>query len=188
MKTLVCFGDSITADEMFFDGTPRLTPRLQEMLPNLKVLNAGVPGDNTFDALQRIEEDVLSYEPNFVTVFLGTNDAVSFAQVPLQVYKENLEKIVSTISPEKVLLISPAPVDEERQHNRTNEILGQYAAEVEEVARKTGSHFLNLYAEMIQEKDYKIFVEDEEKDGLHFGAEGYAYLAKLICEKLKEIL
>lgn len=31
MKTLVCFGDSITADEILFDGTPRLTPRLQEM-------------------------------------------------------------------------------------------------------------------------------------------------------------
>ncbi|QWG34370.1 SGNH/GDSL hydrolase family protein [Bacillus mycoides] len=188
METLVCFGDSITADETFFDGTPRLTPRLQEMFPNWKVVNAGVPGDNTFDALNRIEDDVLSYKPDFITVFLGTNDAVSFAQVPLQAYKENLEKMVSRISPEKVLLISPAPVDEERQHHRTNEILGQYAEVVEEVAKQTGSRFLNLYAEMIQEENYKIFVEDEEKDGLHFGAEGYAYLAKLICEKLKGIL
>lgn len=188
MKTLVCYGDSITADETFFDGTPRLTPRLQEMFPNWKVVNAGVPGDNTLDALQRIEEDVLSHEPDFVTVFIGTNDSVLFDPVPLQSYKENLEGIVNTISPEKVLLISPAPVDEARQHNRTNEVLGQYAAAEEEVARKTGSHFLNLYAEMIQEENYKIFVEDEEKDGLHFGAEGYAYLAKLIYEKLKGIL
>lgn len=188
MKTLICFGDSITADEMFFDGTPRLTPRLQEMFPNWKVVNAGVPGDNTFDALNRIEDDVLSHKPDFVTVFLGTNDAVSFSQVSLQVYKENLEKIVSMISPEKVLLISPAPVDEARQHNRTNEVLGQYADVVEEVAKETGSHFLNLYAEMIQEQHYKKFVEDDEKDGLHFGPQGYEYLAKLICEKLKGIL
>ena len=78
MKTLVCFGDSITADETFYDGMPRLTPRLQEMFPNWIVVNAGVPGDNTFDALNRIEEDVISYKPDFVTVFLGTNDAVSF--------------------------------------------------------------------------------------------------------------
>ncbi|KFN01390.1 esterase [Bacillus clarus] len=188
MKTFVCFGDSITADETFFDGTKRLTPRLQEMFPNWKVVNAGVPGDNTFDALKRIEADVLSYKPDFVTVFLGTNDAVTFDQVPLQVYKENLEEIVSRISPEKVLFISPAPVDEERQHNRTNKILSQYAEVVEGVARKTGSHFLNLYAEMIQEKEYKRFIEDEEKDGLHFGPEGYEYLAKLIGEKLKGIL
>lgn len=49
---------------------PRLTPRLQEMFPNWKVVNAGVPGDNTFDALNRIEEDVILYKPDFVTVFL----------------------------------------------------------------------------------------------------------------------
>ncbi|EMX0189667.1 esterase [Bacillus thuringiensis] len=188
MKTLVCFGDSITADETFFDGTPRLTSRLQAMFPNWKVVNAGVPGDNTFDALNRIEEDVISYKPDFVTVFLGTNDAVSFSQVSLQAYKENLEKIVNQVSSDKILLISPAPVDEERQYNRTNKVLGQYTDVVEEVARETGSYFLNVYAEMIQERDYKRFVENDEKDGLHFGPEGYEYVAKLIGEKLKGIL
>lgn len=70
MNTLVCFGDSITADETFWNGTQRLTPRLQEQFSNWKVENAGVPGDNTFDALKRIEEDVLSYKPTFVMVFL----------------------------------------------------------------------------------------------------------------------
>lgn len=40
------------------------------MFPNWKVVNAGVPGDNTFDALNRIEEDVILYKPDFVTVFL----------------------------------------------------------------------------------------------------------------------
>ncbi|MBE5106130.1 SGNH/GDSL hydrolase family protein [Bacillus thuringiensis] len=188
MKTLVCFGDSITADDALFDGTPRLTTRLQGVFPNWKVVNAGVPGDNTFDALNRIDEDVLSYRPDFVTVFLGTNDAVSYSQVSLQAYKENLEKIVNQVSSDKVLLISPAPVDEERQHYRTNKVLGQYADVVEEVARETGSHFLNLYTEMIQEQHYKRFVENDEKDGLHFGTEGYEYVAKLIGEKLKGIL
>ena len=188
MKTLVCFGDSITADDVFFDGTPRLTSRLQRIFPNWEVVNAGVPGDTTFDALNRIEEDVLSYKPDFVTVFLGTNDAVFFSQGSLQAYKEKLEKIVNDISSGKVLLISPAPVDEERQHNRTNEVLGQYADVVEEVAEETGSYFLNLYAEMMQERNYKTFVENDERDGLHFGREGDEYVAKLIGEKLKGIL
>ncbi|RAS95365.1 esterase, partial [Bacillus cereus] len=150
-----------------------------------KGVKSGVPCGNTFDALHRIEVDVLSHKPDFVTVFLGTNDAVSFSQGSLHVYKENLEKIVKRISSDKVLLISPAPVDEERQHNRTNKVLGQYADVVEEVAKETGSHFLNLYAEMIQERDYKRFVENDEKDGLHFGIEGYEYVAKLIGEKVK---
>ena len=86
-----------------------------------------------------------------------------FSQVSLQAYKENLEKIVNHISSDKVLLISPAPVDEERQRNRTNRVLGQYADVVEKVARETGSYFLNVFAEMIQERDYKRFVENGEK-------------------------
>ena len=166
---------------------PRLTPRLQEMFPKWKVVNAGVPGDNTFDALHRIEEDVISYKPDFVTVFL-VRMMQFFSQVSLQAYKENLEKIVNHISSHKVLLISPAPVDEERQRNRTNRVLGQYADVVEKVARETGSYFLNVFAEMIQERDYKRFVENGEKDGLHFGPEGYEYVARLIGEKLKGIL
>ncbi|CAI8715495.1 MULTISPECIES: SGNH/GDSL hydrolase family protein [Bacillus] len=187
MNTLVCFGDSITADETFWNGTQRLTPRLQEQFSNWKVENAGVPGDNTFDALKRIEEDVLSYKPTFVTVFFGANDAAFHKQVSLQEYEENLIKIVKKISPEKVLLISPAPVDEERQHARTNEVLGQYAKVVEEVSEQTGSHFLDLHTHMIEELDYKKFVENEERDGLHFSAAGYEYLSELIGNQLKEI-
>ncbi len=41
---------------------------------------------------------------------------------------------------------------------------------------------------MIQERNYKRFVENDERDGLHFGSEGYEYVAKLIGEKLKGIL
>lgn len=61
------------------------------MFPNWKVVNAGVPCDNTFDALKRIKEDVLSHKPDFVTVFLGTNDAVSFRKGHYKHTKENLE-------------------------------------------------------------------------------------------------
>ncbi|KEK22639.1 SGNH/GDSL hydrolase family protein [Bacillus gaemokensis] len=188
MNTLVCFGDSITAGETFWDGKPRLTPHLQEQFPNWNVVNAGVSGDNTFDALQRIEEDVLSFEPTFVTVFFGANDAAFHKQVSLQEYKENLIGIVNEISPEKVLLISPAPVDEERQHARTNEVLGHYVKVMEEVATQTGSYFLDLHSHMIQELNYKRFVENEERDGLHFGVVGYEYLSELIGDKLKGIL
>ncbi|MBY0598513.1 DUF459 domain-containing protein [Bacillus bingmayongensis] len=187
MNTLVCFGDSITADETFWNGDPRLTPRLQRLLPDWTVVNAGIPGDNTFDALKRIEEEVLSHEPTFVTVFFGVNDAAFHKQVSQQEYKENLIEIVKRISPEKVLLISPAPVDEERQNARTNEVLSQYAKVVEEVTTQTGSHYLDLHSYMIGELNYKRFVENEERDGLHFSAVGYEYLSELIGSKLKEI-
>jgi hypothetical protein len=32
-----------------------------------------VPGDNTFDAIERIQKDVLIHNPDFVTVLFGAN-------------------------------------------------------------------------------------------------------------------
>jgi lysophospholipase L1-like esterase len=56
---LVCFGDSITARTEGND-CPILTLKLKEKLSsNWEVINGCVPGNNTFDALQRIEKDVL---------------------------------------------------------------------------------------------------------------------------------
>jgi lysophospholipase L1-like esterase len=38
------------------------------------VINAGVPGDTTARAMQRLERDVLAYAPDIVLVTLGGND------------------------------------------------------------------------------------------------------------------
>lgn len=86
-----------------------------------------------------------------------------------------------------VLLISPAPVDEERQYARTNAVLKQYAEVVSDVAARTGSNFFDLYTSIIQLPNYKLLLENEKQDGLHFGVHGYEYLAEVIIEKIKEI-
>ena len=52
------------------------------------------------------------------------------------------------ISSDKVLLISPAPVDEERQHNRTNKVLGQYADVVE-----SGERNRKLFSKFVRRND-----------------------------------
>lgn len=187
MRRLICFGDSITAREIFENKALRLTPRLRNAFPEWEILNAGISGNNTNDALKRIEEDVLSHQPSFVIVFFGANDAAFHKQIPIQEYRENILEIVERISPYKVLLISPAPVDEERQYARTNAVLKQYAEVVSDVAVQTGSDFLDLYTSIIQLPDYKILLENENQDGLHFGVRGYEYLAEVIIEKIKEI-
>ncbi|MEH7463315.1 SGNH/GDSL hydrolase family protein [Bacillus thuringiensis] len=187
VKRLICFGDSITAREIFENKALRLTPRLQNAFPEWEILNAGISGNNTYDALKRLEEDVLSYQPSFVIVFFGANDAAFHKQIPLQEYRENIIEIVERISPYKVLLISPAPVDEERQYARTNAVLKQYAEVVSDVAARTGSNSLDLYTSIIQLPNYKLLLENEKQDGLHFGVHGYEYLAEVIIEKIKEI-
>ena len=181
MKRLICFGDSITAREVSDDGTDRLTPRLRNGLTNWDVINAGVSGNNSRDALHRVDRDVISQFPDLVTVLIGANDAATHKMIEQKEYESNLLIIVQKITPEKTVLISPPPVDEQRPRNRTNAVLQEYAHVVERVAMKTGSQFINLFSEMIQRPNFI----DMLSDGLHFTQSGYDFLSQLIIREIK---
>ena len=183
MKRLICFGDSITARELFDNGTERLTPRLQRAFNEWKIINAGISGDNTRDALNRLENDVLKYEPDVVIILFGANDAASHKLIAIEEYEANLIMIVRKIGHLKTILITPAPVDEARPRNRTNEVLLQYSEAVKRVALLTGSQFIDLFSEMIKHPDYIRMLSD----GLHFEESGYELLSQLIIDKVNEI-
>jgi lysophospholipase L1-like esterase len=181
---LVLFGDSITARTEGHDR-PLLTKKLEDKLcGNWDIINAGVPGNNTFDALERIENDVLLHNPDFVTVLFGANDAAFHKMVQLNDFERNLTNIVTAITPKKTILISPAPVDEELQHARTNAVLKQYTEIVRAVSEATGSHYLDLYSSMVSLHNLSEILRGLRNDGLHFGELGYDYLSDKICEEL----
>ena len=70
-EKLVCFGDSITANERYYIKYLReaLEPK------GIKVVNAGRSGDKTPMALTRIG-DVKAEKPDAVLLFFGANDSV----------------------------------------------------------------------------------------------------------------
>jgi lysophospholipase L1-like esterase len=69
---VVCFGDSLTYGTGAGEGES-YPDRLGENLGE-EVINAGVPGDTTAEALARLEEDVLIHDPRAVFITLGGND------------------------------------------------------------------------------------------------------------------
>jgi isoamyl acetate esterase len=186
MLKLVCFGDSITARKEGLD-TPMLTTKLAGQLDGFEVINAGVSGNNTIDAISRIEYDVLKHSPDLVTVLFGANDAAFHKMVDLNTYQNNIYKITQIIKPERTILISPAPVDEKVQFARNNEILFDYASAVKQVAFDTGSHFIDCFSKMIALDDYPQILKGTRNDGLHFGDKGYDFLVRLLVEKIKEV-
>lgn len=186
MKTLVCFGDSITARHEGFTE-PMLTSKIAERLPTINVINAGVPGHNTNDALSRIEQDVLSHQPHFVTVLFGANDAGKKRPVDLSTFTENMRTIVRFIGPYKTILITPSPVDEQKQADRTNNLLGQYAQAVKNVALELNCHLIDFYRHFLSQSDYQTKLKGIEDDGLHFGEAGYELLSELIVEKWQQL-
>ncbi|MFG6115753.1 GDSL-type esterase/lipase family protein [Halobacillus sp. MO56] len=186
MLKLVCFGDSITARK---EGraTPMLTTKLAEQVDGFEVINAGVSGNNTIDAISRIENDVIKHDPDLVTVLFGANDAAFHKVVDLEIYKTNIYKITEMIKPERTILITPSPVDEKVQFARTNEVLLDYASAVKQVAGDTECHFIDLFSKVIALDDYPQILKGIRNDGLHFGDKGYDFLVCLLVEKIKEV-
>ncbi|HEV7667460.1 MAG TPA: GDSL-type esterase/lipase family protein [Thermoanaerobaculia bacterium] len=168
--TIVAFGDSITAG-YGADGPGTTYPeRLAERIGR-PVINAGVPGDTTTDALARIEP-VLAENPWLVIVELGGNDLLQ--QVPIERTETNLSAIV-----ERLLAARTVPV--------LVEIHGPFG----------GGRFSDLF-ERLGDKYHVPVLEDAlpdilsdrtlKSDEIHPNAAGYAKLAEAVAEELAPIL
>lgn len=108
MKKIVLFGDSITAGY----GEEAITPILQNLIiedlaaqhyEEVMIVNAGMPGDTTQDAMKRLEKEVLAEQADIVTIFFGANDTNSDNLVPLEKYAENIETMITEIGKGKVI-------------------------------------------------------------------------------------
>lgn len=74
---IVCFGDSVTFgwNVDYKDSYPSvLEELLQKDYLNVKVINSGIGGDTVIDAYNRLESDVISFEPHLTIINLGLND------------------------------------------------------------------------------------------------------------------
>lgn len=186
MLEVINFGDSITARKEGYPS-PVLTYKLSSKMPNYKFMNAGVSGNTTEQAMFRFNKDVLSKRPDMVTVLFGANDSSTHKFVDIETFKRNISLFAKQIGPEKTILISPAPVDESLQANRTNERMEQYAQAVKEVAEETGSFFIDFFHIFYSLPNYKELLVGENNDGLHFGEAGYELLSDLIVQKVEEM-
>lgn len=91
---VIALGDSITYGRdatIDKDYVSLLSDRL-----DVPILNAGVSGDTTTEALARLETDVLSKNPSLVIVFLGGNDFLQ--KVNTATIFSNLDTIVERIT------------------------------------------------------------------------------------------
>jgi lysophospholipase L1-like esterase len=92
---IVFLGDSITAGQGA--GVGEDFPSLIGKALNVPIVNSGVTGSTTGEALLRINEDVLSKNPSIVVVELGGNDLLE--QVDVEVSRRNLDLILLKIKP-----------------------------------------------------------------------------------------
>ncbi len=168
--TIVCFGDSLTAGYGAEPGHDY--PSLLRQKVNFPVINAGVSGNTTQDALQRLPRDVLSQNPRLVIITLGANDFLR--QVPKEEIIGNMEKIIERIK-ERGAMVVWATV-------QTGIFGDAYIDDFTELARH--EHILlipNILKDIIDNPLYKY-------DQVHPNSEGYKLMAERIYQNIKKLL
>ena len=190
------FGDSITHgwfEGGVCDGRAVYHNLLHEMLcdeyPGLPVniLNAGRGGDNTFDALERLERDVLCHHPDITVIYLGTNDLWLESLLP---FKANLLTIISRLQDigSSIIMITGTHMAKKVREGLAPD-MAEIAARIAEVQHsgKTAETF-SIVRDLANENGFSLvdvyayFTELEEK-----GVDTDVYLANGINHPTKEI-
>ncbi len=177
---IVCFGDSITAG-YGLDRDDSYPADMQRDLDkagfHYRVLNMGVSGETTKDALLRVRH-VLDRKPEVVVVELGGNDGLR--GVPISEAQRNLAAIVSALRKggTRVLL---AGITLPPQYG--TEYVAQFSGMYPAVAQQTGVPLLPFIY-----KDVYNVPGDLQEDGIHPTTEGAKQVALNIEEMLKPML
>jgi lysophospholipase L1-like esterase len=146
---IACLGDSVTGVYYHTGGRrayPEMVPlALQQVYPNaqLTLINAGISGNSTIDALKRLDKDVLDHRPDLVTVMFGLNDMV---RVPLDDYRANLKTIIEKCRGvgAEVLLCTPNAVMD--SGGRPAAKLLEYCAAMQKTGTDLGVPVCDCYA------------------------------------------
>ena len=169
---LIAFGDSLTEGYRVDPGQG--WPEQLSAIVGRPILNRGVSGNATGDALARLEPDVLAEDPRVVLVCLGGNDMLR--HMPADQQFDNLRTIVRRIQDKGALVVLIGP--------EGFKILSKvdYGDRYEALARETGS----VYVPDIM----KGVIADPAlmADQIHPNALGYAKIARRIADEAGEYL
>lgn len=188
-KKIVMFGDSLT----FGYGVNKkdsITSLISEKTC-LTVINSGVNGDNTRNALRRIEKDVISHNGNIVTVLFGSNDSApsEFYYVTPYEFEENINKIIEVIKKaqpsSQIILITPPPVDDTVfMPYTTNKRLGTYCDIIRKIANEQSLPLcdFNAYLTFASQGNIEKYLQD---DGTHLSEEGYKCFEECLYDVIK---
>ena len=165
---IVAFGDSLT------HGTGASTndayPAVLASLTGRTVINAGVPGDTTASALQRLPEVLAEHQPRLVLLCLGGNDMLRKHSAAAT--ENNLRLLVQTIraSGAGVVLIG---VPEPRLFGGAPDFYARIAEDMQ----------LPLEEDVFNDvlKDNRL-----KSDAIHANAAGYRVIAERLAAFLQE--
>ena len=99
---IVALGDSLTVGVGASAPERGFIPTLEKRIGK-SIINRGVSGNTTGDALLRLHADVLTEKPDIVIVLLGGNDYLR--QIPEEKIFKNLREIIAQIQAEGAVVV-----------------------------------------------------------------------------------
>jgi lysophospholipase L1-like esterase len=134
-QTLVCLGDSITQNDQGYCAMLAVLIAAAYPERRIRVINAGIGGNKAPDMLARLQRDVLSHRPDWVTVNVGINDVWHGLGDPgrgvgLTQYRADLEKIVDRLlaAGARVVLVPPTVIGEDSRSEGNRQLTAYRAA------------------------------------------------------------
>ena len=197
-QRVIFFGDSIT--QAGVQPTGYIT-KLAELLKqkgldnNYELLGAGVGGNKVYDLFLRMDEDVLSKNPDMVIIWVGVNDVWHKRSSGTGTDADKFEKFYTAILNKfqqkniKVAICTPAAIGEKTDF--TNELdgdLNKYSAIIRNIAQKNNCALVDLRHAFLQ---YNLSNNKENKemgilttDRVHLNEKGNLFVAE---EMLKAV-
>ncbi|WP_300363246.1 arylesterase [Hydrogenimonas sp.] len=170
---IVAFGDSLTAGTGATEGFS-YPAQLSQML-GIDVINAGVPGETTANALRRLPSVLQRYKPDIVILAVGMNDVLMGRK--RDKIEENLVKMVELVKKAGAKPVIVGVPDMDLIELMISSDIGLY----EDVAKKTGALYIpNVFGPVLKNEDLK-------NDHVHPNDRGYKVVAQKIYSYLREM-
>ena len=185
---IVCFGDSITG-VYYHSGGRRawcdmLGIALSKAYPaaKLEMINAGISGHTTVQALARIKTDVLDRNPHLVVIKFGMNDV---ARGPVETFKANLATIVNRCRAAGAAVVLCTPNSVIENSARPNAKLARFSQAVRDLASARQVLLVDLFDLWQQQRK-----QDEMawallmSDAIHPNMNGHRRIAEAIASRI----
>ncbi len=201
---IVTLGDSITkgvrggvkAEETF---SALLEKTMRQNGLQVAVKNVGIGGERTDQALKRLDRDVVSQQPQFVTIMYGTNDSwvdtgKTESRITAEAYEVNLREIVKRLQTAQIqpVLMTEPMFGEANPKNgageEANVRITRYMERCRVVAKELSVPLVDHFAHWAAAQKRGKKLQDWTTDGCHPNPSGHAEMAHRIAQLMLPLL
>ncbi|MES1218565.1 MAG: GDSL-type esterase/lipase family protein [Bacteroidota bacterium] len=198
---VIFFGDSITQAGAQPGGyITRIDSmcKVEKMSDRYEFAGAGIGGNKVYDLYLRMEDDVLSKNPDIVIIYVGVNDVWHKSSFGTGTDPDKFEKfyqaIINKIKAKgaKIIITTPAAIGEKTDFSNVQDgDLNRYCNIIRDIAKKNSLPVVDLRKGLL-EYNLQHNPDNKEKgiltsDGVHLNPVGNQFVADAMWKAIKAL-